>query len=82
MNRPRFAVTVWRPPVGTVYVTWPRVVRGAIALGDESVAWHWASREDALEWVKETFQTPAEVQVVAYTYRRSMEVPQTPPVPR
>lgn len=81
MNKPRFAVSVWRPPTGTVYVTWPKVVRGAVALGDESVAWHWASREAALAWVKATFQTPQEVQVVPYTFRRPMEVPQHPEHP-
>lgn len=76
MTKPRFAVTVWRPPTGTVYVTWPKVVRGAVALGDESVAWHWASRKEALAWCKATLGNPSEVQVVPYTFRMPVEVPQ------
>lgn len=81
MSKPRHAVTVWRQGVGTMWVTWPKIVRGAVALGDESVAWHWGSRELALAWVKATLGQPAEAQVVPYTFKRVMQQPQTPPLP-
>ena len=81
MSKPRYAVTVWHPPFGTRWVTWPKIVRGAVSLGDESVAWHWKSREDALAWVKANLQSPLEVQVVLYTYKRPLEQPHHPEHP-
>ena len=81
MNKPRFAVTMWTPSVGTQWVSWPKIFRGQVWLNVESVAWHWPSRESALAWCKATLGSPSEAQVVPYTFRRPMEVPQHPEHP-